>query len=141
MERTIIYTEGLTKMMIIFHPASGKMEIFKTEEALFKYIIATENTKLLEGHTHFSQTDWSFLNFSKDDVQDLYHNVRTSALTVPLKQAYAQELGLVEMSTGNFKHSTQIPLKSALDLKVLKKEWSIAYCKAHGYAVYVAREL
>ena len=43
MERTIIYTEGLTKMMIIFHPASGKMEIFKTEEALFKYIIATEN--------------------------------------------------------------------------------------------------
>ena len=56
-------------------------------------------------------------------------------MTSPIRQAYEQELDLLEMCKGDLNKPLQIPVSPDVDVEHLLKIWCFEYCKAHGYEV------
>ena len=125
-------------MIGIFNTHTKEMKLFEKVEGLFKYITALENEKMLEDHKHFGKTEWSFIIFSRKDVHELYHNSKKDDLTEELKQAYQQELELLEVCHGDCQTPAQLPLTPDIDLEELKMDWCRAYCITHQF--YLAED-
>ena len=48
-----------------------------------------------------------------------------------VKQAYEQELSLLEVCAGNYDNPRYLPITANLDIVLLKKQWCLAYYLCH----------
>jgi hypothetical protein len=53
----------------------------------------------------------------------------------PLKEAYEQQLGVIEICKGDYANPTWVPITLGLDIGKLKKGWYLECCKKHGFLV------
>src|ERR1700733_5439189 len=115
-------------MIEIFDLKGKKLKSIPNEEEFFNNVSAGE---LLEDHQEFNKTNtqWSFMVFKPDHVYELYNHMKQHSITEPIRQAYIQQLGLIEFSTGDCEQLTQIPLTPDLNIGELKKAWYLVYCK------------
>ena len=125
-------------MMWIYREDGSISFSLPNDEALFRHIMDIENAKLLPGHPQFGQSEWSFTHYSANRVKSLYTNTLKHLRTPPLKQAYEQETGLLEIYTGNIHQPVEIVVTPSVDIKALQKQWCLDYCKAHHYNFFEA---
>ena len=125
-------------MIGLFNFHNRELKMFETRDQLFNYIMTLENEKLFEDHENFGATEWSFGIIALQHVRELYHKIKEEDMTEALREAYEQELPLLEISWGDFRNRISIPLLPDIDLKTLKWDWCRAYCEVHDY--YLAEE-
>jgi len=104
---------------------------FKNDD-VFNHLSARE---LLEDHPEVNTTHWGFIIFSPEMVHHLYFNLKQKLVSAPLKEAYEQQLAVIEICKGDYENPTWVALTLGLDIGKLKKDWYLECCKKHGYAV------
>ena len=123
--------------MINICKTNGKIiKSFKNDDA-FNHLSAKE---LLAGHPEIDTIHWGFVIFSPKIVPNLYLKLKQKPVQAPLKEAYEQQLGVIEMCKGDYENPTYIPITPNLDIGTvarskLKKGWYLECCKKHDFFV------
>jgi hypothetical protein len=118
-------------MLHICKPNGKIIRSFKNDDA-FNHLSAGE---LLEDHPDVDTTHWSFVIFPAERVPNLYFNLKQKPVPAPLKEAYEQQLGVIEICKGDYENPIWAPLVPGLDIGKLKRGWYLEFCKKHGYAL------
>ena len=118
-------------MINICKPNGNLIKSFKNDDA-FNHLSGGE---LLEDHPEIDATHWGFVVFPPKKVPNLYLNLKQKPVPTPLKEAYEQQLGVIEICKGDYENPTWIPLTLGLDIGKLKKDWYLECCKKHGFFV------
>jgi len=118
-------------MTQIFSPNGKLVRSWDDEGDFFNHISAGE---LLEGHLDVDARHWSFVLFPPEQVRHLCLNLKQPVPSA-LKEACEQQLGAIEACEGDCANPTWIPLRPSLDVGRLKKDWYLACCYRHGYAI------
>lgn len=119
-------------MTQIFSPYGKRVRSWDDDGAFFNHISAGE---LLEDHPEIDATHWIFVVFPPEMVPDLCLNLKQKPVPRPLKEAYEQHLGVIEICKGNYWNPVWIPLELGLDPGRLKKDWYLECCHQHGYVI------
>jgi len=108
----------------------------------FDFIDEIENARFSEGKPEFRHEHWSFTRYSPERVAHLFHNWKkcfdTHEIHPGVKQAYEQELSLLEVCTGNYDEPDYIPITADLDIEALKREWHQGHCLYHH--IFIGKE-
>lgn len=118
-------------MINICKPNGKPIKSFKNDDE-FNHISAGE---LLEVHPEVDTTHWGFVVFPPESVHNLYFNLKQKPVPAPLKEAYEQQLGVIEVCKGDYANPTYVPIISGLDIGKLKKDWYFECCTKHGFLV------
>jgi hypothetical protein len=104
------------------------MGLFKDYNRLFDLISE------LDPEIKFEASNWRFNFYSAKRVASSYKQMEKNNIAVGPnhKQAYEQNLGLLENCTGNWMDPQYIAVTSNAHLYDLKKKWCIAYCAFHN---------
>jgi len=122
-------------MMQVFDPNQMPLGLFQNYNELFKYIQNMENLKLLEGHICFQDEPWSFTLYTHKRLSYIYPKFLEKYFSKSGKQAYEQELDLLEIYKGDYHNPIQIPVTQDVDIQDLQKNWCQDYCNAHNYVL------
>ena len=114
-------------MINICKPNGKLIKSFKNDD-VFNRLSAGE---LLEDHPEVDTTHWGFVVFPPESVPNLYFNLKQKP--APLKEAYEQQLGVIEVCNGDYANPTYVPIIPSLDIEKLKKDWYLECCKKHGF--------
>lgn len=88
-----------------------------------------------EVYIYSSGITWRFDSFTPKHVYNLYHHLRKSSITPTLQQAYEQELGLVEIWSGDARNPTQLLITPDLDIEAYQRQWLRTYWQVHGHRI------
>lgn len=122
-------------MIQLFGPDRSIIGLFKDYDGLFNHINTTENSKLLESSSCFPGEIWSFVLFTNKRLSYIYYKTLERSFSKIGKEAFEQELDLIEISKGDYKNPLQIPVTSDVNVQELKKNWCQEYCDAHDYMI------
>lgn len=118
-------------MINICKPNGNVIKSFKNDDA-FNHLTARE---LLEDHPEVSSTHWGFVVFPPEMVTNLYLKLKQKPVPEPIKEAYEQQLGVIEICKGDYANPTWVPVALGLDIGKLKKDWYLECFKQHGFFV------
>jgi len=118
-------------MINICKPNGKLAKSFKSDDA-FNHLSAGE---LLEDHPEIGVTQWGFVVFPPEKVLNLYLNLQQKTIPAPLKEAYEQQLGVIEICKGDYENPIWVPVTHRLDIGKLKKDWYLECCRKHGFFV------
>ena len=118
-------------MINICKPNGTLIKLFKNDDE-FNHLSAGE---LLEDHPEVDATHWGFVIFPPKIVPDLYFKLKQKPVPASLKEAYEQQLGVIEICKGDYENPTWVPIRFGLDIGKLKKDWYLECCKKHGFLV------
>jgi len=118
-------------MTQIFSPNGKLVRSWDNDVDFFNHISAGE---LLEGHPDIDARQWGFVIFPPEQVRHLCLNLK-GPVSGALKEAWEQQLGAIEVCEGDCATPTWVPVEPGLDVGRLKKDWYMACCRHHGYAV------
>lgn len=118
-------------MINICKPNGSLIKSFKNDDA-FNHLSGGE---LLEDHPEIGATQWGFVVFPPEKVPDLYFNLKQKPVPTPIKEAYEQQLGVIEICKGDYANPIWVPITLGLDIGKLKKDWYLECCKKHGFFV------
>lgn len=121
-------------MIDIFDVQGKKIKSIFNPDEYFNFVSAGE---LLEDHLESANTNikWSFVVFPPQSVHELYFKLKQEHLTPSIKDAFKQELGIIEVCKGDYLNPTWVPIIPGLDIGELKKDWYLDFCKRHGYII------
>ncbi len=119
--------------MIILIPLDGKpTEQFEDYTELFECIISAETMKAAK-RLKPQHMDWNFTTHSSKWVPILY--TRSKNPSEAIKEAFEENLALIEICTGDYKKPLYIPLTPNVDMEYLKKKWCVDWCTFHHILV------
>lgn len=81
----------------------------------------------------FKKTYWNFTVYSPKRVAALYAYSKNPSQIV--KQAFEENLPLVEICTGNYEKPLHIIVTPYVDIEYLKKKWCLEYCAFHYFLI------
>ena len=120
--------------MIIIQPLDGTpAEHFETFDQLFECIITTEALKVATKTSNAKPMNWNFTVYPANQVGTLLSGHKKPPEAVG--QAYEENLSLIEISTGDYKHPLYIVLTANVDMDYVKKKWCVDYCTWHNLLV------
>ena len=109
---------------------------FETYDQAFDFISGMDG-EVEEGSLFYlplkTGNNWSFVTYPPERVNRLS---QFDPMTEPsLRQAYDEQLGLLELCSGDYANPRYIALTPDVDVQELKKQWLQKYCAAHGLAI------
>lgn len=122
-------------MIQIFGTDKTVIGLFKDYDELFKHINTLENSKLTESSSCFPSDIWSFVLFTNKRLSYIYHKTLERSFSKVGKEAFEQELDLIEISKGDYHNPIQIPVTADINVSELRKKWCQEYCETHDYIV------
>jgi hypothetical protein len=114
---------------------------FETYDQAFDFISGMDG-EVEEGSLFYlplkTGNNWSFVTYPPERVNQL---CQFDPLAEPsLRKAYDEQLGLLELCSGDYANPRYIALTPDVDVQGLKKQWLQKYCKAHGLAIEDCQE-
>lgn len=106
---------------------------FDNYDALFKHINSIENSKLMECSSRSLADIWSFALYTNKRLSYIYYKTLEKSFSKVGKEAFEQELDLIEIHKGNFESPIQIPVTPDVNVQELKENWCQEYCDFHNY--------
>lgn len=122
-------------MIQIFGTDKTVIGLFKNYDELFKHINTQESSKLSESSSCFPGNIWSFVLFTNKRLSYIYYKTLEKSFSAIGRQAYEQELDLIEISRGDFQNPLQIPVTPDVNIQELQKNWCQDYCDNQGYVL------
>ena len=107
--------------------------INKTELSRTKFLNALKHT-LAVSHV-LDQSFWNFIYYKYDFLKTIYSCMKEPPLTEIEREAFRQGLDLIEINQGSEDNPLQIPVNQDTNIESLKKDFCLAYCKAHNYVL------
>jgi len=117
-------------MLIFFDSKQTKSKPIPNNNEFTHPINHLDNGEEAEVYTYLSGISWRFDTFTPKHVYGLYYHLRKSSITSTLQEAYEQELGLVEICSGDAENPVQLLITSDLDLEAYQRQWLRAYWQA-----------
>lgn len=102
---------------------------FEDYNQLFDYLVEMENRELLAHCSDFKQLNWSFTIYSPKQVASLY--AYSKNLADAIREAFEDELSLIEICNGSYEHPIYIVDTPNVDMDYLKRKWCQHYCRSH----------
>jgi hypothetical protein len=106
---------------------------FENFNELFESITALEDVKSSSENLDVNQMNWRFVVHPPKEAINVYTHSKTPS--EDLKEAYKENLPLIEICTGDYKNPLYIALTPNVDMDYLKKKWCIDYCTYHNLVV------
>ena len=122
-------------MIQIFGTDQAVIGLFKDYDALFKHINTLENSKLTESSSCFPGEIWSFVLFTNKRLSYIYYKTLERSFSKVGKEAFEQELDLIEISKGDYQNPLQIPVTPDVNVAELKRNWCQEYCDIRDYVL------
>ncbi|MBX9805472.1 MAG: hypothetical protein K2Y18_06950 [Alphaproteobacteria bacterium] len=122
-------------MIQVFGPDRTIIGLFKDYDGLFNHINTTESSKLLESNSSFSQDVWTFVLFTNKRLSYIFHKTLERSFSKVGKEAFEQELDLIEISKGDYHNPIQIPVTADVNVSELREKWCQEYCDTHDYVI------
>lgn len=120
--------------MIIIQSLNGKPIVkFDDYNEFFECLVTIENLKLIANKPDFKRMNWSFTVYAPKRVAALY--TYSKEPSEAMKEAFEENLPLIEICTGDYKWPLYIALTPNVDMDYLKKKWCIDYCTWHHLVV------
>ena len=120
--------------MIIIQPLDGTpSEHFENFDQLFECIMTTEALKQTAKKSNSKPLNWSFTVYPANQVGTLLA-VHKKPREV-MREAFEENLPLIEICTGDYKNPLYIVLTANVDVDYLKKKWCVDYCTWHDLVV------
>lgn len=91
-------------MLHICKPNGKLIKLFKNDDA-FNHLSARE---LLEDYPKVDTTHWGFVIFPPEVVPNLYFKLKQKPVPALLKEAYEQQLGVIEICKGDYDNPTWV---------------------------------
>ena len=123
------------KMIQVFGPDRTIIGLFKDYDGLFHHINATESSRLLDSNTSISEDVWTFVLFTNKRLSYIFHKTLERSFSKVGKEAFEQELDLIEISKGDYHNPIHIPVTPDLDVSELRKSWCQEYCDTHDFVL------
>lgn len=112
---------------------------FRNYDELSKYLNAIENSKLIERSSRSLEEIWSFALYTNKRLSYIYYKTLERSFSKVGKEAFEQELDLIEIYKGDFMEPIQIPVTPDVNVQELKENWCHEYCDAHHYLLVDCR--
>ncbi len=122
-------------MLVLTKKDGTPIAVFENYPELYQHIRNQENSKLLESHPEFGQSFWSFLVHLPERIPELINTLKKDHDVEVLREAWRQQLSVVEMCEGDFKNIRQILVTPNINIDALREDWCLDYCDAHGMSV------
>jgi hypothetical protein len=107
--------------------------INKTELSRLNLLNAMNNA--LGSPYALDQRKWSFVAYKYSVLKTMYSCTKEPPITEIEKQTFQQQLDLIEIFQGTADNPVQVPVTENTDIGSLKKDFCLAYCKAHHYTL------
>jgi hypothetical protein len=120
-------------MIQVFGSNKEAIGQFDNYDALFKHINSIENSKLAECSSRSLGEIWSFALYTNKRLSYIYYKTLERSFSKVGKEAFEQELDLIEIYKGDFQNPIQIPVTADINVQELKESWCQEYCEAHHY--------
>lgn len=120
-------------MIQVFGSNQKPVGIFQNYDELCQHFNAIESSKLLECSSCSLSETWSFTLYTHKRLSYIYYKTLEKSFSKVGKEAFEQELDLIEIYKGDFKYPTQIPVAHDVNIQELKENWCREYCDAHNY--------
>lgn len=120
-------------MIQVFGSDKKPVGLFKNYDELFKYINTIENSKFLECSSASLGETWSFALYTNKRLSYIYYKTLERSFSKVGKEAFEQELDLIEIYKGDFNNPIQIPVTPDVNVQELKENWCHEYCDTHNY--------
>jgi hypothetical protein len=120
-------------MIQVFGSNKEAIGQFDNYEALFKHINSIENSKLVECSSRSLGEIWSFALYTNKRLSYIYYKTLERSFSKVGKEAFEQELDLIEIYKGDFQNPIQIPVTADINVQELKESWCQEYCDTHNY--------
>lgn len=122
-------------MIILQQLNRAVVDQFENFDELFECIITLENSKFASKDPDFRQMEWNFTVFPPAGVAALY--AHTQNPSAGLREAYEENLSLIEICTGDYRNPLHIPLTPNVDRDYWKEKWCVDWCTAHDFLVRI----
>ncbi|MBM3468580.1 MAG: hypothetical protein FJX71_04020 [Alphaproteobacteria bacterium] len=122
-------------MIQLYGPDNKTVNLFKDYEELYKHITALENSKLSEENVCLSHNIWSFALYTNKRLSYIYYKTLERSFSKVGKEAFEQELDLIEICKGDYESPIQIPVTADVNVNELRKNWCQEYCETHDYVL------
>lgn len=122
-------------MIQVFGSDKTIIGLFKDYDELFKHINTLENSKLTESSSCFPGEIWSFVLFTNKRLSYIYYKTLERSFSKVGKEAFEQELDLIEISKGDYQNPIQIPVTPDVNVSELRRTWCQEYCDRHDYVL------
>jgi hypothetical protein len=96
---------------------------------LFDCIITIENLKLVAKPPNTKQMNWSFAIHPPKRAAALY--THGDSPSEAIEEAYEEQLPLIEICAGDYKHPLYIVLTPNVAIDYLRKKWCLDWCTWH----------
>lgn len=120
-------------MIHVFGSNKEAIGQFNDYDALFKHINSVENSKLMECGSRSLGEIWSFALYTNKRLSYIYYKTLERSFSKVGKEAFEQELDLIEIYKGDFESPIQIPVTPDVNVQELKEAWCQEYCDSHNY--------
>jgi hypothetical protein len=120
-------------MIQVFGSNKEAIGQFDSYDALFKHISSIENSKLTECSSRSLGEIWSFALYTNKRLSYIYYKTLERSFSKVGKEAFEQELDLIEIYKGDFQNPIQIPVTADINVQELKEAWCQEYCEAQNY--------
>lgn len=120
-------------MIQVFGSNKEAIGQFNNYDELFKHINSIENSKLMECSSRSLGEIWSFALYTNKRLSYIYYKTLERSFSKVGKEAFEQELDLIEIYKGDFKSPVQIPVTPDVNVQKLKETWCQEYCDSHNY--------
>jgi hypothetical protein len=117
---------------------------FEDYSALTDHINKTELSRLnllnamnatLGSPYALDQRKWSFVTYKHSVLKTMYSCTKKPPITEIEQLAFQHQLDLIEIFKGTADNPLQFPVTENTDIGSLKKDFCLAYGKAHHYAI------
>lgn len=120
-------------MIQVFGSNKEAIGHFNNYDDLFKHISSVENSKLAECSSRSLGEIWNFALYTNKRLSYIYYKTLERSFSKIGKEAFEQELDLIEIYKGDFQSPLQIPVTPDVNVQELKESWCHEYCDAHNY--------
>ena len=120
-------------MIQVFGSNKEAIGQFNNYDELFKHINSIENSKLMECSSRSLGEIWSFALYTNKRLSYIYYKTLERSFSKVGKEAFEQELDLIEIYKGDFKSPIQIPVTPDVNVQKLKETWCQEYCDSHNH--------
>lgn len=127
-------------MIQVFSSDQKAIGQFKDYDQLVKHLNTLENDKLSQCSSRAPSETWSFAIYSHKRLSYIYYKTLERSFNQAGKEAFEQELDLIEIYKGTFQNPLQIPASKDVDVQSLKEDWCHDYCEAHNYLLVDYRQ-
>lgn len=121
--------------MIWLYNSKTLVGSYKRFEDVCDYFMRLEHFKTTDRNS-FSEERWEFAYYSYEYLREIFGGIKRNVPSKMEREAYENELDVIEVCTGDPQMLRQIVLFPEVDVEELTRNWCFDYARAKNFALF-----